>query len=122
MGKPVVHWELLSKDPAKVADFYEKVFDWKIQHIPEINYRFVETGGQGGINGGIIQPQRPEPWPGSMTFYIDVEDLADYRQRIVSAGGKILIEEQDVAGMGAFSLFTDPEGRMMGLWKQVKKQ
>jgi predicted enzyme related to lactoylglutathione lyase len=122
MGKPVVHWELLSKDPAKVADFYEKVFDWKIQHIPEINYRFVETGGQGGINGGIIQPQRPEPWPGNMTFYIDVEDLADYRQRIVSAGGKILIEEQDVAGMGAFSLFTDPEGRMMGLWKQVKKQ
>ncbi len=32
MGKPVVHWELLSKNPAKVADFYEKVFDWKIQH------------------------------------------------------------------------------------------
>jgi uncharacterized protein len=121
MGRPVVHWELLSKDPAKVAEFYEKVFDWKIQQVPEINYRFVETGGQGGINGGIIQPQRPEPWPGNMTFYIDVEDLADYRRRIVAAGGKILIEAQDVAGMGAFSLFTDPEGRMMGLWKTTKK-
>jgi predicted enzyme related to lactoylglutathione lyase len=24
-------------------------------------------------------------------------------------------------GMGAFSLFTDPEGRMMGLWKQAQK-
>ncbi len=57
-----------------------------------------------------------------MTLYIDVEDLADYRRRIVAAGGKILIEEQDVANMGAFSLFTDPEGRMMGLWKQAKKQ
>jgi uncharacterized protein len=54
MGRPVVHWELMSKDPARVADFYEKVFDWKIQHISEMNYRFVETGGQGGINGGII--------------------------------------------------------------------
>ena len=121
MGRPVVHWELMSKDPARVADFYEKVFDWKTQHLPEMNYRFVETGGQGGINGGIIQPPRPEPWPGNMTLYIDVEDLADYRQRIVAAGGKILIEEQDVAGMGAFSLFTDPEGRMMGLWKTAKK-
>jgi predicted enzyme related to lactoylglutathione lyase len=110
MGKPVTHWELLSKDPAKVSEFYEKVFEWKIQHIPEMNYRFVETGGQGGINGGILRPQRPEPWPGNMTFYIDVEDLSDYRQRIVAAGGKILIEEQDVAGMGAFSLFTDPRG------------
>lgn len=31
MGRPVVHWELLSKEPAKVADFYEKLFGWKIQ-------------------------------------------------------------------------------------------
>lgn len=41
-----------------MAEFYEKVFAWKIQHIPEMNYRLVETGGQGGINGGIIQPER----------------------------------------------------------------
>ena len=37
------------------------------------------------------------------------------------AGGKIHVEHQDVPGMGAFSLFTDPEGRMMGLWKAAKK-
>ena len=122
MGRPVIHWELLSKDPAKLSDFYEKVFAWKIQHFPEMNYRVVETGGQGGINGGIMQPKHVEPWPGNMTFYIDVEDLADYRKRIIAAGGKILVEEQEVPGMGAFSLFTDPEGRMMGLWKQAKKQ
>ena len=122
MGRPVIHWELLSKDPAKLSDFYEKVFAWKIEHFPEINYRVVETGGQGGINGGIMQPKHEEPWPGNMTFYIDVDDLADYRKRIIAAGGKILVEEQEVPGMGAFSLFTDHEGRMMGLWKQAKKQ
>jgi uncharacterized protein len=122
MGRPVIHWELLSKDPAKVSEFYEKVFDWKIKHIPEMNYRFVETGSQGGINGGIMQPKHDGPWPGNMTFYIDVDDLAEYRKRIVAAGGRILIEEQDVSGMGALSLFTDPEGRMMGLWKQAKKE
>ena len=38
-------------------------------------------------------------------------------KRIVEAGGKIHVEEQKVPGMGKFSLFTDPEGRMMGLWK-----
>ena len=26
-------------------------------------------------------------------------------------------QARPVAGMGKFSLFTDPEGRMMGLWK-----
>ncbi|MEK6210128.1 MAG: VOC family protein [Pseudomonadota bacterium] len=121
MGRPVVHWELMSKDPAKVSAFYEKLFDWKIQHFPEMNYRLVETGGEGGINGGILKPEREGTWPGNMTLYIDVDDLAAYRKKIVAAGGKIHVEEQQVPGMGSFSLFTDPEGRMMGLWKAAKK-
>ncbi len=121
MGRAVVHWELMSKDPAKVSDFYAKIFDWKIQHVPELNYRVVETGGAGGINGGILKPEREGPWPGNMLFYIDVDDLAAYRKKIVAAGGQIHVEEQQVPGMGSFSLFTDPEGRMMGLWKVAKK-
>ena len=43
------------------------------------------------------------------------------RKKVVAAGGKIHVEEQAVPGMGTFSLFTDPEGRMMGLWKSVVK-
>jgi predicted enzyme related to lactoylglutathione lyase len=54
MGNPVVHWEFWSQDPEKVAAFYAKAFDWKIDHIEELNYCMVETGGRGGINGGIV--------------------------------------------------------------------
>jgi hypothetical protein len=32
-----------------------KVFDWKIQPIAELDYTLVETGGTGGINGGIVE-------------------------------------------------------------------
>ncbi|HET6780550.1 MAG TPA: VOC family protein [bacterium] len=115
MGRPVVHWELMAKDPAKVSAFYEKTFDWKIQHLPEMNYRMVDTGGEGGINGGIVKPEREGPWPGDMLFYIDVDDFAAYRKKIVAAGGDIHVEEQQVPGMGALTLFANPEGRMMGL-------
>ncbi len=52
---------------------------------------------------------------------LDVDDLAAYRKKIVAAGGKIHVEEQEVPGMGTFSLFTDPEGRMMGIWNTAKK-
>jgi predicted enzyme related to lactoylglutathione lyase len=120
VGNPVVHWEFMSKDPAGVSDFYAKLFGWKIKHIPELNYRLVETGGKGGINGGILKPEREGPWPGNMLFYILVDDLAAYREKIVAAGGKIHVEEQEVPGMGTLSLFTDPEGRMNGLWKAAK--
>lgn len=120
MGRPVVHWELMSKDPAKVADFYAGIFDWKVTHMPQLDYRIVETGAQGemrGIGGGIVKPDRPEPWPGHTLLYVLVDDLAAYRKKIVAAGGKIHVEAQKVPGMGKFCLFTDPDGRMMGLWK-----
>src|SRR5204863_4327092 len=92
MGNPVVHWELMSKEPQKVAAFYQKVFDWKVDHHPEINYRTVDTlakGAMNGINGGIVKPDREGPWPGNMLFYILVDDLAAYRKKVVAAGGKI---------------------------------
>jgi predicted enzyme related to lactoylglutathione lyase len=121
MGRPVVHWELMSRDPAKLATFYETIFGWKVRHMPELNYRIVETGAETGINGGIVKPDRPEPWPGTMTLYVDVEDLAVYRRRIVAAGGVIHVEDQEVPGMGRLCLFADPEGRMMGLWQHLQK-
>jgi predicted enzyme related to lactoylglutathione lyase len=53
MGQPVVHFELWSKDPDRISDFYSKVFDWQIQSMPEMSYHIVQTGGEGGINGGM---------------------------------------------------------------------
>jgi uncharacterized protein len=119
MGQPVVHWELWSEDPARIADFYQEVFGWTIRAIPELNYRAVETGGKGGINGGIMKPQRG-PWPGKLAFYIDVDDLEDYSRKVQQAGGRIVVERVDVPGVGQLALFEDPEGRVLGMWKQMK--
>lgn len=119
MGRPVVHWELWSKNPEKVAEFYQKVFDWQVRHLPEMNYRLVETGGQGGINGGIMTP-KAGPWPGNMAFYIDVDDLDAYGKKIRDAGGKIVVDNMEVPGVGHLSLFEDPDGRVLGMWKQKK--
>jgi len=54
-----------------------------------------------------------------MSFYIEVDDLDAHGKRIVAAGGKIVAKEQEVPGMGSFVLFNDPEGRVMGLWKNA---
>ena len=123
MGKPVVWWELMSREPEKVAAFYQQVFEWKINHMPEMNYRIVETGGGMGNDGGIarLDSDNKNAPPGTV-FYIAVDDLAEYRGKIKAAGGRIHIEEQEVPNMGSFCLFSDPEGRMMGLWKTKTPQ
>jgi uncharacterized protein len=117
MGLPVVHFEMMSKDPARVSDFYAKIFGWKVTNHPEVNYRVFETGSDKGIGGGILKPDREGPWPGNQIFYVAVDDLAKMREKIVAAGGKIHVAEQEVPGMGSLCLFTDPEGRMNGLWR-----
>ena len=120
MGLPVVHFEMMSKDPAGVADFYAKVFGWKVQQHPQANYRVFDTGSKLGIGGGILRPRRRGPWAANQLFYVAVEDLSKMNRRIEAAGGKVHVEEQEVPGMGWLSLFTDPEGRMNGLWKPLK--
>lgn len=123
MGNPVVHFELMSSDPAKIGAFYEKTFGWTLQPRPELNYTIVDTQAEGemkGIGGGIVKPPHPEPWPAKLTMYIMVDDLDAYGRKIVAAGGTLLIEKQEVAGMGAFTIFSDPEGRMMGLWRTAQ--
>lgn len=118
MSRPVVHFEFWSQDPAGCGKFYADVFGWNIRHIPEMAYSVVDKTGEGGIGGGIFTPQKGE-WPAKLSLYIDVDDLAAYREKIVAAGGKILVEEQQVPGVGAFCLFADPDGRVLGCWKQT---
>ena len=118
MGQPVVHWELWSKEPEKVSSFYAKVFGWDIQHIPALNYHMVQTGGQGGINGGIMKPQ-DGPWPGNMAFYVQVDDLDAFATKIKDAGGKMLVEKMDVPGVGQLSLFEDIDKRVLGMFKSA---
>ena len=121
MANPVVHWEMWSEDPERASAFYSKVFSWNIRAIPEMDYHFAESGGDSGIGGGIMKP-KAGPWLAKMTMYIDVDDLAVYREKIVEAGGKIIVEQVDMSGVGSLSLFEDPDGRVIGLWKQLPKE
>jgi predicted enzyme related to lactoylglutathione lyase len=115
MPNPVVHFELWSKDPQRISDFYGHVFNWKIQPVPELKYWAADTGGE-GINGGIMRPQ-DGPWPGNMCIYIKVPRLADALARVTKAGGKPIVERMEIPNMGAFALFEDPDGRVIGLWE-----
>ncbi len=66
-----------------------------------------------------MKPQEgPQPW--NLAFYIDGDDLEAYCEKIKKAGGKIIVEHQEVPGVGALALFEDPDGRVLELWLQNK--
>lgn len=115
MGQPVVHWEIGARDGSKLHQFYSTLFDWKIQVDPQLHYGMVETGGEGGINGGISTlPPEASPY---VTIYVQVDDLAAYLAKAESLGGQTVLPPTPIPSVGSIAMLTDPEGHVVGLYK-----
>jgi len=58
-GTPFVHVELNTSDVAKAKEFYQKLFEWKLQDVPMPGgntYTMIDVGG--GTGGGIMKVRR----------------------------------------------------------------
>lgn len=118
MGKPVVHWEIWAQDHKKMGEFYRQLFDWNVNFNNPMDYGLVETGGKGGINGGIMKP-KPGPIPAShLTFYVQVEDLQATLDKANGLGGEVLVQPTPIPGIGKMAIFKDPEGNAIGLFSE----
>lgn len=111
------HIEIPSSDPAVAKSFYGDVFGWTFQEVPigDTTYHLYHTG-EGGIGGGIWNP--PEGMPRQMINYINVEEIGPIAERVAANGGAVLVPEQEVPGIGWFSILADPDGNPFGVWKQ----
>jgi predicted enzyme related to lactoylglutathione lyase len=115
MGNPVVHWEINAKDGSKLRSFYASLFDWKIDADNPMNYGMVDTGGTGGIAGGIGQTEGGGPT--YVTFYVQVSDLQAYLDKAENLGGKTILPPTEIPGVVTIAMFEDIEGNKIGLLK-----
>jgi predicted enzyme related to lactoylglutathione lyase len=58
MMNPVVHFEMTAEDRKRMADFYTKVFGWKIQQLGEEMGVLVTTTDSLGKTKMILKSQR----------------------------------------------------------------
>ena len=115
MGRPVMQWQILARNPAKEAEFYVKLFDWEVNTNNALNYRMIDTGSERGINGGIW-PAPPEGH-GAVTLYVEVDDVQAYLSKASTLGGKVLIPPQKLPDGDEMALVLDPEGIPLGIFK-----
>lgn len=114
----VVHFEVLGRDAGALQKFYSAAFGWSLGPPDEspLHYSMVRQADSGGIDGGIGQaPQGP----GHVTFYVGVEDIPASLQSIEKLGGKTVQPATQLPSGGAFALFADPEGHVVGLVKDT---
>ncbi len=115
MGSPIVHFEFIGKDAAKVKEFYSQLFGWKIGDLmPDMgNYGLID-GETSGIAGGVGQSDDGKP---RSTVYAQVSDLQATLDHAVAMGGTVVMAPMEIPGSVTLALFADPDGNVVGILK-----
>jgi hypothetical protein len=113
----VIHFEISADQPERAIEFYEKVFNWKVQKWdgPQ-TYWLLMTGeeGQPGINGGLMK--RTANCPGTVNS-IDVPSVDDYAAKITEHGGQVVVPKMAISGVGYVAYCQDTEGNIFGIFQ-----
>lgn len=121
MGHPVVHFEIIGRDPAKLRSYYGELFGWEF-HTGDAateavsqagNYGFVDgnTNG-GGINGGV---GGGDSYEARVLFYVSVPNVEAALRKAESLGGKRRMGPEGAPGTLVVGQFIDPEGHLIGV-------
>jgi predicted enzyme related to lactoylglutathione lyase len=111
----IVHFEVPVDKPERAANFYKKVFDWKINKWDKGDYWMVETGDPKymGINGGFML-RKDSTSSGVVQNIVGVDNVDATIKKIQNNGGKIVKPKADVMGVGKLVYFKDTEGNIFG--------
>lgn len=121
MGQPVVHFEIIGNDPAKLRRFYGDLLGWEFDTSGPVsaevsepgNYGFVDGSTTGGMNGGV---GGGEGYDGRVVFYVSVPNVEAALTKAESLGGKRRMGPTRTPGTDlVVAQFTDPEGHLIGL-------
>ena len=117
MANPFVHVELNTQDLPKAKAFYAKLFNWQLDDVdmgPTGTYTTIKPGE--GTGGGMMK--HPVPGAPSMWLaYVLVDDIDASTAKARSLGPQIIKEVTEIPNVGRFSIFTDPTGAMLALFK-----
>jgi predicted enzyme related to lactoylglutathione lyase len=123
MGQPVVHFEVIGKDPNELRNYYGALFGWEfdtgspvaVEVSEPTNYGFVDrnttsggTGIPGGVGGGAS-------YDSHVIFYVGVPDVEAALQKAESLGGTRRMGPARAPTGLVVGHFTDPEGHLIGV-------
>src|SRR2546421_3498139 len=103
MRNPVVHFEIIGTDPAKLREFYHDLFGWDFDTSGSVapsvsqagNYGFTEPDGgppiPGGVGGGA--GYRPQ-----VVFYVGVPEVGEALRKAESLGGTRVLGPDQAPG------------------------
>ncbi len=123
MGQPVVHFEVIGRNPERLRSYYSGLFGWEFDTSGLVsdavseptNYGFVDgnkTSGGIGIPGGV---GGGADYPNQTVFYVGVPDVGAALAKAESLGGTRVMGPATAPIGLVVGHFTDPEGNLIGV-------
>ena len=117
-----IWYELMTNDADAAQEFYSAVVGWDFADSGQVDSDYREISMSGNGIGGIL-PLTPDMTSGGARpgwmGYINVEDVDRMAEAIISAGGSVHMEPQDIQGVGRFAFVADQQGAMFYVMKPV---
>jgi predicted enzyme related to lactoylglutathione lyase len=112
----ICYIEMPATDVTRSADFYGRVFGWKIRKRGDGSVAFDD--GAGEVSGTWVVGRPPSTTPGLM-IYIMVESVAETADAVVASGGEIA-QPIGADAPEITARFRDPGGNVIGLYQRPK--
>jgi predicted enzyme related to lactoylglutathione lyase len=126
MKNKVVMFEIPASNFHQAKEFYEAVFDWKVDLWGDQGAMAQTTAADkdynptelGGINGGFYKRKSKDD---HASFGVETESIDRTLQTIEKAGGKVVTPKHSIGEWGFMADFADPEGNVIALWERLQK-
>ncbi len=113
MGQSIIHTEIYASDHEKLSAWYAKVFGWKVQSFPEMNYSTGSTSGEDA--GGVgFNDAKNGMLPGQIVPYLYSADIEGDMHKLAENGAEVN-EIMEIPTVGKMLHFKDPDGNLLAL-------
>ncbi len=121
INNPVAWFEIYVNDMQRARNFYETVFQIKLEelkseHMTDMEYyMFNMNTDKYGCCGALIKMDGVCAGANSTVVYFSCQDCFIEESRVVEAGGSIKRSKMSIGKDGFTSLIIDTEGNLIGL-------
>ncbi len=117
-NNPVIWFEIYVQDMARAKAFYEAVFQFTFEPLPNPNtemWRFPSAMGEPGASGSLVKMEgAPSAGTGTLVYF-SCDNCAVEAGRAAAHGGRIHRDKTSIGEYGFIVLVKDTEGNMIGL-------
>ena len=114
----ICYIEIPAVDIQRSAEFYAKLFGWRLRQRGDGHTAFDDTTGQ--VSGTWVLGRPPSAEPG-LLFYIMVDSVAAAVDAVAAAGCAI-VQPIGVDAPEITARFRDPGGNVIGLYQEPPKR